>query len=400
MLFISSVIAAECGADGRVRKEVRDLTREEWMDYKQGLREMQKSGDYDKLAATHVKAFASIHGNYVFAQWHRLYLFEFEDTLRKYTKNPLATIPYYAAWEDSYKYGATTIDKSPIFGMYFGAGSGKGECVEATEDTVFYSGKTSIGGNHCITRSYDHNKGISGRDSIETLYKSSSTFEQFSDLLQVGYHAETHLFMNGDMAQHWSVNDPVFYSHHCGVDYLYDAYQMAHNDFDSSKLKDNGLKAAEFSQYTYGDAHANKVGCVTYVPYSKRESYESEKIDLPSNSTTPTTPNNPSSPLSTETEAADVGRKVILNKPASEEELAQLGIPPEKASKQEDWNSFKEKVAKGQGIPVVKDLLSGFGLDSVVDSMTKPKPTQPTDPETSNSSTLAIALYLLAILFQ
>eukprot|EP00834_Sanchytrium_tribonematis_P007735 NODE_751_length_4217_cov_0.448762.p1 type:complete len:365 gc:universal NODE_751_length_4217_cov_0.448762:366-1460(+) len=332
MLFTVGIFGSQCSNTDRVRKEVRDMTPEDWADYKQALRAMQTDGSYQKQAQIHVDIFGKVHGNYVFAQWHRIYLCQFEDEVRKHANNKALSIPYYAAWEDSYKYGATNLDQSPVFSeQYYGAGKGDGSCVTSSAQTIFESASTNVGGNHCVQRKYDHSRAVSGRDAVTQLYKNSNDFKQFSDLLQVGYHAEQHLFINGDMGQHYSANDPIFFAHHASVDYLYDEYQDAHNDYDPNSIPENSQQAAIFSQYTYGDAHANKVCCVTYVPYG------GGNAPAPTNETA----------------------QVVVNKKASDADMAKLGISPEQAAKQDQWNSFKESVANNSNIPFIKDLLNG-----------------------------------------
>ena len=366
MLFSTVITAARCG-DTRVRKEIRDMSREEWTAYKAAIKSMQADGSYQSLAQIHVDIFQQIHGGYNFAQWHRIYLCKFEDEVRKHSSISDIGIPYYAAWEDSARYGANSIDNSPVFTeQYFGAG--KGKCVKADNNTIFTSATTNIGGTHCISRQFDHTRGISQRASIQHLETGTSNFKQFSDLLQVGYHAETHLFIAGDMAQHHSVNDPIFFSHHASVDQIYDQFQASKKDFDANSIPENSAKAAMFPEYTYGDAHANKVCCADYQAYSGSQGFGNP------------TPTNPPNATATGTNTT------VQNTPASADALANLGIPADKVDKQNDWNGFKSAFAKGQGASFVQNLLNNNSTGS-----TKGKPSSSTT-QILSSSVLAIAV--------
>ena len=352
MIFSSIIYAATCG-DTRVRKEIRDMSQAEWTSYKNAIKAMQQDGSYQNLAKIHVDMFSKLHGNYIFAQWHRIYLCKFEDEMRKHSDNPNIGIPYYAAWADSVAYGSNTVDKSPVWTeQYFGAGDGS--CVEASNNTIFASQTTNVGGSHCITRQFDHSRGISGTESINNLQKGAANFKQFSDLLQAGFHAEPHLFISGDMANPWSVNDPIFFSHHASVDYVYDGFQAAHNDYNPNDIPDNSQQAVAFNQYTYGQSHANQVCCGNYQPYSGGQGFAA-------NGTAPPTP-----PPSNSTNGT-----VVQNKPVSAADLAGLGIPASKVNSQNDWNNFKVAFANGTGASFVKDLLNNQNSSSVVPKVGK-----------------------------
>eukprot|EP00835_Amoeboradix_gromovi_P004417 NODE_343_length_10566_cov_0.542371.p2 type:complete len:376 gc:universal NODE_343_length_10566_cov_0.542371:3872-4999(+) len=369
MLFIVGIFAATC-ADTRVRKEIRDMSSAEWTSYKNAIRAMQKDGSYQDFASKHVQIFSQIHGNYIFAQWHRVYLCKFEDLVRAHSPdNPNIGVPYYAAWEDSGKYGPNTVDRSPVFSdQYFGAGSGTGQCINASPNSIFESSSTTVGGNHCIVRNFDHSRGISGRASIQNLATGTANFMQFSDLLQVGYHAETHLFVSGDMAQHWSVNDPIFFSHHASVDYVYEQFQESKNDYNPNTVSDNQQKVKLFEQYTYGDAHANNVCCGDYQAYSGSNG-------LPLSQPPATNTTKPSNNSNNGT--------VVQNKPASAADLAKLGIPASKASKQTDWNNFKTAFANGNGSSFVSDLL-------------KNNQAGPVKPKTGSSAQISCMAFVIA----
>ena len=282
MLIIFGLLftyAANCGDNARVRKEIRDLTTEEWQDYKQAVRAMQKDGSYERLAQLHVDTAKKTHLVYTFLIFHRRYLFEFEDELRKHTKNPNATIPFYAAFDDSITYGKSSIDKSPAFSEeYFGAGPGDGSCVKATEDTIFVSANTTVGGKHCITRDFDRNQSISTREDLTQLIVGVSNFKMFTNLLEGGYHREIHMFINGDMGHVWSVNDPILFSHHSLLDYVYDEFQLEHNHYSVDDIPGANETVPSFTDDSYEDIHKNKHFCASYQPYSgvKRRPEEPE----------------------------------------------------------------------------------------------------------------------------
>ena len=54
MLSPTVILAAKCG-DTRVRKEIRDMSQDEWTAYKAAIKSMQNDGSYKKLAQAHVE---------------------------------------------------------------------------------------------------------------------------------------------------------------------------------------------------------------------------------------------------------------------------------------------------------------------------------------------------------
>ena len=59
MLSPTVILAAKCG-DARVRKEIRDMSQDEWTAYKAAIKSMQNDGSYQKLALAHVEIFCAV----------------------------------------------------------------------------------------------------------------------------------------------------------------------------------------------------------------------------------------------------------------------------------------------------------------------------------------------------
>ena len=309
MIFHLLTFSLRCTKTTRIRKEVRDLSNEEWADYKQAIRAMQEDGTYEKFARIHVKHAELTHGVYGFLLWHRIFMLKFEDALRNHTNNPMATVPYYAAFEDSEMYGPSSIDKSPIFSKhYFGTDRTQEDCVIAENSTIFVSAHTNIPNSHCVKRIFDKSIKIGNGESIKQLIKGTQgNFRLFANLFETGYHDEVHKFIGGDMEEFWSVNDPILYSHHSFVDYVYTQFQETYNHYDPSKIPGSLIPAEYYSEYLLGDAHENKIDCAKYVPFSDGRGIKDE---------------NPEDPIG-----------------------------------KDEWNMFKTAVANGQGAEYLNNLL-------------------------------------------
>eukprot|EP00835_Amoeboradix_gromovi_P004419 NODE_343_length_10566_cov_0.542371.p4 type:complete len:371 gc:universal NODE_343_length_10566_cov_0.542371:2527-3639(+) len=337
MQFALAVLAATC-QDTRKRKEIRDLSADEWMAYKSAIRAMQSDGSYQRLGQMHIDAYKSIHGDVPFLQWHRIYLCKFEDEVRKHSSIPDIGLPYYAGWKDSSKYGPGSIEKSPVFQETY-LGAGDGGCVDSNSNTIFANQRSSLGGDHCISREFSSSKSVSQDSEIQHLVKIDD-YTTFTNFLQYNYHAEIHFYIGGDMKDIRSINDPAFFNHHGGVDYLYDKYQSNNNDYDPNNIRSGNSKAKLFEEYTYGDSHANRVCCGDYQEYSGGQGIVNE--------TAPPPP-----PEATETESAPV-----LNEPATTEELAALGIPADASDSQNQWNNFKMAISNGTSGSFISDLVN------------------------------------------
>ncbi|EPR78383.1 Tyrosinase [Spraguea lophii 42_110] len=78
-----------------IRKEIRDLTDNEWIEYKNGVLELRKRGMLDDIAKFHQELEKYAHNHDRFLPWHRMLLLFFEHRLQFVTKNNKITIPYW-----------------------------------------------------------------------------------------------------------------------------------------------------------------------------------------------------------------------------------------------------------------------------------------------------------------
>jgi len=129
---IGATTVCECM---RVRKDWRDMQKEEQNLYIEGVQALKASGQYDMIVQTHAdlgnKAYA--HGTSGFLPWHRKYLMEFENMLRAADGNAngkfkCLAVPYWDWAEDtdicSANGGCTAFhDHSTILQDFGGPGS-------------------------------------------------------------------------------------------------------------------------------------------------------------------------------------------------------------------------------------------------------------------------------------
>lgn len=79
--------------DDNLRKEWRELTRQEKTNFIRALQILKDSGDIDRFTRIHWNYQYYIHGTPQFFPWHRKFLIEFEILLQRI--NPNISIPYW-----------------------------------------------------------------------------------------------------------------------------------------------------------------------------------------------------------------------------------------------------------------------------------------------------------------
>merc|ERR1712194_845152 len=121
-----------CSAEGawncngllRRRKEISDVTDEEFDRFAAALNTLKKAGHWDRITQLHGNAVGTAHGTDQFLHWHRMYLFDLETMLQAAANSCEVTLPYWnwaldfdnslnpAVWGPD-RYGALDIQTPP-----------------------------------------------------------------------------------------------------------------------------------------------------------------------------------------------------------------------------------------------------------------------------------------------
>lgn len=213
-LAIQAVNGAAPSCRGpRLRKEIRDLTPEEWRAFVQGIISMKASGSYNRYIQIHQQFTDTAHGGQFFLPWHRRFIYDFETELMGIANGTLKGLPYLDT-HSSYNIF------SPQSPYYVGGTQG---CVT---DGPFAGFRDLT--NQCVNRAY--NGAVTAADPrvIAALILSGSDFPTYSDAYENGQHAQVHQAIGGHMANVMiSVSDPLFWLHHSMVDYVWYKRQWA-----------------------------------------------------------------------------------------------------------------------------------------------------------------------------
>jgi hypothetical protein len=236
LLIASAVLAQPCVRV--VRKEASTLTAAEWSMIVSTIQQAQTTPDTEKpelsiweaAAELHAEIADEIHWTCLFFPWHRAFLANIEQKLKKL--NPAFFFPY---WDSGRV--ATQGARSPIWN-HIGSYSGN-----PVRGDIFGSAPLKEGANSRPLMRVGNNldKMISS-----TLYSSllqthlTTGFPQWSKQMEV-YHGNVHIAVGGSnvgqMGTMASPLDPLFYLHHGYYDYL---WYIAQNEWQKTNRAQTG----------------------------------------------------------------------------------------------------------------------------------------------------------------
>ena len=196
-----------------VRKELRDLTREEIVHFQNAVRLLRQSGNFSEWEAfrdIYMTHNMHVHGGAFYLPWHREFLRQVELKLQKIDCS--IVLPYFDFTTDVGNFSSAIIWQPNYFG-----GDGEGNCVP---DFPFGG---SSAWKPCVIRQF--NTSIRLPTQIElALALASDDYMEMSLCLET-FAAYLHVFIGGDMSTPGSPYDPVFFAIHSYIDMLYSVWQ-------------------------------------------------------------------------------------------------------------------------------------------------------------------------------
>ncbi|VDI70976.1 Hypothetical predicted protein [Mytilus galloprovincialis] len=222
----------------RVRKEIRTLSENEREDFLDAVRALKNDksvspNQYDVIALIHQgDTEFSAHGGPNFVSWHRYYCLMFEDALRK--KKRGVTLPY---WDSTLEFLMKKPEDSILFTKIF-LGNPKG--VVFSGPFAFW--KTPTKPQSLLRRDIPGAfSSLINPQTLQQVFKKKYHREILtptagSDEANLeAHHDGVHVWVGGADGHmggvYTSPMDPVFFLHHCFIDYLWEKFRQRQKRF-------------------------------------------------------------------------------------------------------------------------------------------------------------------------
>ncbi len=183
------------------------------------------------------------HGTNHFFSWHRAYLFYFEKICQELTGERHFGLPYWNWNQNPDMHPAFTAAGSPL---------------------NHPRNNTSVAGNAAFNNA-----------TMNTIF-SDGNFFTFSSQLEGTPHNTAHVVVGGDMLTGGSPLDPVFWAHHCMVDYGWAKWNI---ELENDNTNDAGWNSTSWNHFVDGQGNPTSVtaGITTLMPFLSYR-YESSAV--------------------------------------------------------------------------------------------------------------------------
>jgi tyrosinase len=173
------------------------------------------------------------HGTQHFFSWHRAYLFYFEQICRNLTGEPNFALPYWN-WNQNPDVHPTFLDSS----------------------TNLFDGtriNTSVAGESNFTNA-----------TLNTIFEDGNLFT-FSSQIEGTPHNRGHTRIGGTMGGGGSARDPLFWMHHCMVDYCWAKWNI---EMENDNTNDPAWNETSWNHFVDGNGNAASItaGATTLMP--------------------------------------------------------------------------------------------------------------------------------------
>jgi tyrosinase len=183
------------------------------------------------------------HGTDHFFSWHRAYLFYFERICQKLTGQPKFGLPYWNWNQDPAMHPAFTAAGSPL---------------------LHGRNRTSLAGFNAFST-----------PTLDPIFGDGNFFT-FSSQIEGTPHNSAHSFIGQDMVTGGSPLDPIFWAHHCMIDYCWAKWNFELENQNTNDATWNGTSWNHFVDENGNPASATAGGTTLMPLLSYR--YESSAI--------------------------------------------------------------------------------------------------------------------------
>jgi tyrosinase len=215
------VAKKKVGGQITVRKDVRELSAQEVADYRTAVAGMAAISAQSKADTRGYQYIAGIHGiplNYchrsepAFALWHRPYVQLFEQAMQDIV--PSSFLPYWN-WSEQFEIPQIFLDKT-----------WKNPKTGKTEPNPLLA--QPMNGGHLTKRNPKTAAALKKIAAQLPKARIQTTYDAFNPDLEQP-HNDVHVWVRGDMQSiSTAAYDPLFWAHHCFVEYVFCDWQDAH----------------------------------------------------------------------------------------------------------------------------------------------------------------------------
>ncbi len=226
---ISGVVDLKQCPHGKIlRKDIRDLTTQQRLDWSQCFVTLSNRGDLEHLHDYHGRDlyWSYAHFSPLFLLWHRLFIRDLEILMLSECNLDFG-MPYWAWDIDSVNPWRSIIFSEEFFGTH-------DTTTKFVNTSIFQYGMY----NYNITRDFNENMtSFFTTDQLESILDINKSFSKMSVDFEYSAHGLVHHALGGNMRSGpISTHDPLFWLHHTFCDLLFYQWQTYNNNtfkFDS-----------------------------------------------------------------------------------------------------------------------------------------------------------------------
>ncbi|KXN69933.1 Di-copper centre-containing protein [Conidiobolus coronatus NRRL 28638] len=310
---LSAVSALDCG---RIfsRPNIYKISQERldrYLNAVNKLNEGPRPTKWDTFARKHIQYYPQVHRTPYFLVWHRFFLHEVEEELRKI--DPEVRIPY---WD--WTVHNANMHEDPVWNIFGKNGEGDDRCVRQgvfRDFRVLYGDDPNNSNGRCLKRRDQFENSFGGNHNLIDNYISNRSDFDFQDDLEGLPHALIHNGIGEEFQGHASPADPLFMSHHAFIDKVWhDRQNRLPETTLRYPLKDNAWIMGYNKQVW--QAYDPFGMCYTYTPDNfSWENVRMQSISISSIEVEPYTPltasNSTSSGVPSEKEEQENARRYI-----------------------------------------------------------------------------------------
>ncbi|PVU97241.1 hypothetical protein BB561_000670 [Smittium simulii] len=204
------------------RKEIRDLSPQEWSQIRSVLNKLQQDGTFERITTLHTEQFPIGHNCATLFPLHRQIVRDFEKAGQVYDSNFF--VPYWDAARDFQDPANSGIFNNNLIG-----GNGNPMSDNCVTDGLQSKWSMAYTTPHCLRRVFNGgNNSIKpwySPEYISSILQTSADYEKFREAMEFTIHGAVHLGFGGEMITMQSSNDIGFYLHHANLDRLWWKWQ-------------------------------------------------------------------------------------------------------------------------------------------------------------------------------